>query len=108
MNKIIMCVVLLSSILRAVSFPIDAHYCSRSASQLKNYADELESKESDVKDAESELQSYCGPYGLLAEDELSCGSYGTYRTNYSSAIDEYNSALIDINYGLKSTIRSCQ
>lgn len=108
--------------LYGVSFPIDASSCSSSAYQLKNYADDLESKESEVESAESEVEyaksSFelnCGAYGLFANDEYACGSWGTYRTAYKNALDDYdnavndyNTALSEVQYYLRRTLNDCQ
>ena len=108
MKKIIISTILVTSLLNAVSFPIDAYDCSRSAKKLKNYADDLESQESTVESAESDYELNCGSYGSYSRDESMCGTYGLYRTSYDNAISEYNSILSDIQYSLKNTLRSCQ
>lgn len=136
MKIIISLCFLVVSYLISASFPIDASSCSSSARQLKNSADDLEYKEQDVDDKESELQyaiqevenaksNYelnCGAYGSFSKDESICGSWGMYKQSYdnaysdyewkkreyNSAVDDYNSALSDVAYQLRRVLNSCQ
>ncbi len=122
MYKIIFGLLLSSSLIFGIDFPLDASYCSSSARKLKNYADELESQESDVESEENNLENAksdyelnCGNYGSFSGDESMCGNYGMYRTSYEDAlntynntINDYNSALSDLQYQLKSFLRNCQ
>jgi len=107
MIKIVL-VGLLAIGLNAVSFPIDAYDCERAANKLKSTASELADAESRVNSAESDYESNCGPYGYSRNDEYSCGTYGSYKSEYEDAISNYNSLLSDIHYNLKITLRSCQ
>jgi hypothetical protein len=96
-------------------FPIDASSCSYSANQLKNYADDLETQEENVNNAKNALEnakSYykmnCGSGGFYSNDEMMCGDYGTYKTTYKNAIDNYNRSFSDVKYQLKAVLNNCQ
>ena len=107
MLKLLSILFLSVSIAISANFSIDADDCARSAKKLKNYAEELESLEDEVESAESDYESNCGSYGYYTNDEYMCGLYGTYRTSYNDAIDNYNSGLEEVNYALKKVIRDC-
>jgi uncharacterized protein YukE len=103
-------------------FPIDASSCSSSANQLKNYADDLETQEENVNNAKDALENAksdykmnCGSGGLYSNDEMMCRDYGTYKTTYKNAVDDYNDAIdnynrsfSDVKDQLKAVLNNCQ